>query len=52
MGYSLYIMEDFENGLISRVYPLCWRKFFHRKLEIICTMDFDIFFGILIFDPE
>ena len=23
-----------------------------QELEMICTMDFDMFFGILIFDPQ
>ena len=26
--------------------------FFTEQLEMICRMDFDMFFGILIFDPR
>ena len=30
-----------------------WEVFFYREqLEMICRIDFDMFFGILIFDPK
>ena len=52
MGYSLCMMTDFQNGLISRIFIVFWRSFFTEQLEMICRMDFDMFFGILIFDPK
>ena len=30
MGYSINMMADFENGLISRIFPVFWRVFLHR----------------------
>ena len=30
MGYSRCIMEDFENGLISRIFSIFWSGFLHR----------------------
>ena len=45
-------MADFQNGLISRIVSVFWSGFLHRLLEITCRMDFDMFFGILIFDPK
>ena len=52
-GYSLCMMADFQNGLISRIFSAFWSSFFDTKqLEMICRMDFDMFFGILIFDPK
>ena len=32
MGYSLYIMADFENGLISRIFGVFWSSFLHRTI--------------------
>ena len=40
MGYSLCMMAEFQNALCT------------EQLEMICRMDFDMFFGILIFDPK
>ena len=31
MGYSLSMMADFENGLISRIFGVVWSGFLHRK---------------------
>ena len=31
MGYSLCMMADFQNGLISRVFSVVWSGFLHRK---------------------
>ena len=31
MGYSLCMMADFQNGLISRVFSGFWSGFLHRK---------------------
>ena len=30
MGYSLCIMADFQNGLISRIFVVFWSDFLHR----------------------
>ena len=30
MGYSLCIMADFQNGLISRIVSVFWSGFLHR----------------------
>ena len=30
MGYSLYMMADFQNGLISRIFGVFWSGFLHR----------------------
>ena len=52
MGYSLCMMADFQNGLISRMFGVFSSGFWHRKFKIISRMDFDMFLGILIFDPK
>ena len=52
MGYSLCMTGDFQNGLISRIFSVFWSGFFTEQLEMICRIDFDMFFGILIFDPK
>ena len=49
-GYSLCIMADFQNALISRIFSVFSSGFLHRTT--FCRMDFDMFFGILIFDPK
>ena len=30
MGYSLCVMADFQNGLISRIIRVFWSGFLHR----------------------
>ena len=30
MGYSLCIIADFQNGLISRIFGVFWSGFLHR----------------------
>ena len=30
MGYSLCMMGDFQNGLISRIFSVFWSSFFYR----------------------
>ena len=30
MGYSLCMMADFQNGLISRIFSVLWSGFLHR----------------------
>ena len=30
MGYSLCMMADFQNGLISRIFTVFWNGFLHR----------------------
>ena len=52
MGYSLCMMANFQNGLIYQIFSVFWGCFCTEKLEIICRIDFDTFFGILIFDTK
>ena len=53
MGYTLCMLADFQNGLISRIFrPFSRIFFFKEQLEMICRMHFDMSFGILIFDPK
>ena len=47
------MMADFQNRLISRIFDFFFERFFCTELlEITSRMDFDMFFGILIFDPK
>ena len=34
MGYSLCMMADFENALISRIFGVFWSGFLHRATVI------------------
>ena len=53
MGYSLCMMGDFENVLSSRIFSFFFELFFcTEQLKMICRMDFDMFFGILLFDRK
>ena len=52
MGYSLCMMADFQNGLISPIFRFFEAVFCTEQLAMICRMDFDMFFGVLIFDPK
>ena len=53
MGYSLCMMADFQNGLISRTFGVFFLMVFcTEKLKVISRMDIDMSFGILIFDPK
>ena len=52
MRYSLCMMADFQNGLISRIFSVFCSSFCTEQLQMSCTMDFDMFFGFLIFDPK
>ena len=52
MGYSLCMIADFQNGLISPTFGFFWSGFLHRITLNVCRMDFDMVFGILIFDPK
>ena len=47
-----YMMADFQNAPISRIFSVFCSGFLHRKMRMICRMDFDLFFGILIFEPK
>ena len=49
MGYSLRMMVDFQNGPISRISSVFCSSFLHQTTLIDFNMDFDMFFGILIF---
>ena len=51
MRYSLCMMADFQNGLISGIFTVFFGAVFCTyQLQIICRMDFDMFFAVLIFD--
>ena len=53
MGYSLCIMADFENALISPIFSVFLGAVFCREqLWMICRMDFEMCFGIKIFEPN
>ena len=52
MGYSLCMTGDFQNGLISCIFSVFWSSLLHRTIYMICRMNFDIFFGVLIFDSR
>ena len=53
MGYSLCMMADFQNGLISRIFSVFWCVFFlHRKTLNDFRMDFDMLFGIVNLNPK
>ena len=52
MGYSLCMMADFQNAVISPIFCFFWSGFLHRTTVNFCTMDFDMFFGILTFEPK
>ena len=30
MGYSLCMMADFKNGIISQIFSVCWSSFLRR----------------------
>ena len=47
------MMAHFENGLISGIFRVFSSSFFcTQQLQMICRMDFDMFSGILIFEPK
>ena len=47
------MMADFENGLISRIFSVFWSVVLRETtLNDLYRTDFDMFFGILIFDPK
>ena len=52
MGYSLCMMADFQNGLIFGIFGVFWSAFCTEKLQMLSTMDFYMFFGILIVDTK
>ena len=50
--YCVYMMSDFQNKLISRIFGVFGGGFFNRSFLMICRLDFDMFFRILISDPK
>ena len=52
MGYSLSMMADFQNGLILEYLVFFGALFCTEQLPMLSRMDFDMFFGILVFDPK
>ena len=51
-GYSLCMMADFQNGLISRVFCVLSSGFLHRTTLTWLKNRFSHVFRILIFDPN
>ena len=52
-GYSLCMMADFQNVLISWIFSFFfWAAFCREQLKMICRMDFDMSIGFLFFDPK
>ena len=48
-GYSLCMMADVQNGLISRILIVFSSGFFaQNNSKLICRMDSDMFFGIFL----
>ena len=54
MGYIAFacMMADFQNALISRIFSVFGAVFCTEQLQMICRMNFDMFFKILIFEPK
>ena len=50
--YSLCMMADFQNALISRIFGVYGAVFRSEQLLMICRMDLNMLFGILIFEPK
>ena len=46
------MMADFKMVSFLEYFVFFRAVFCTELLEITCTMDFDMFFGILIFDPK
>ena len=47
IGYSLCMMANFQNGLLSRIFSVFWSGFSWGKLQMICRMEFGIFLQYL-----
>ena len=45
-------MADFQNRLISGIFSVFLSGFLQKTALNDLRMDFDMFFGILIFDPK
>ena len=52
MGSRLCMMADFQNALISGVFGIFLAVFCTQMVYMVCRMDFEKFFGILIFHPK
>ena len=51
MGYSLFVIADFENSVISRIFGVFWSGFFAKNnFKLFVESILTCFFGILIFD--
>ena len=46
------MMADFQNALISRTFGFFGLVSCTEQLSMVCRMAFDLFFGILIFEPK
>ena len=40
MGYSLFMMADFQNGLFSRIFVVFWNGFLHRTTVYVLWNGF------------
>ena len=48
MGYSLYMMAYFQNGLVSRIFSLFWGGFLYKRtLNIFVECIFTCFLEFL-----
>ena len=54
MGYSLCMHDGrfSKSSHFSNIWCFFGAAFCTEQLEMICRMDFDMFFGILIFEPK
>ena len=52
MGYSLCMMAEFQMVSFLEYLVFFGAVFCQEQLRMICRMYFDMFFGILIFDPK
>ena len=51
-GYGLFMQAILKMVPFLEYLVFFEAVFFTKQLEMICRMDFDMFFGILIFDPK
>ena len=53
MGYSLCMMAEFQNGLISRIFSVFLKGFLaQNNSKWFVEWIFDMFFGVFILDPK
>ena len=52
MGYRLWKIADFQNGLNSRIFGVFWSGFLHRTIPILLYNGFSHVLGIFNFWPK